>query len=244
MADLKARFIDPDKGAVRYGDMRGSEAFERFKDLSGRLRDLDLRSRKERTQKLAFWINIYNIMVIHGVIELGLQRSVREFPRFFDRIAYEIGGCHFSLNEVEHGILRGNRRPPYRLLKPFRKRDARLEFAVSPLDSRIHFALVCGARSCPPIGFYEWDRIDSQLELAAESFINSPQVMIDPLEKTVAISMIFKWYKGDFGRTREALLNVLLQFLDEGDKKDFLIRNRDQIRIRYQPYDWSLNQGE
>jgi len=57
--------------------------------------------------------NIYNTAVIHGVIELGLEKSVKELPGFFNRVTYEIGGFHFSLNEMEHGILRGNRRHPY-----------------------------------------------------------------------------------------------------------------------------------
>jgi len=240
MADLKARFIDVEIGAVRYKAIRGSEAFERYKNLSGRLRSFDLRALESREQKLAFWINIYNTAVIHGVIELGLERSVKEFPRFFDRIAYKIGGHPFSLNEIEHGILRGNQRPPYRLLKPFRKRDPRMEFAVLPMDIRIHFALVCGARSCPPIGFYEADQIDFQLNLAAASFINSPQVKILPEEKAIYISMIFKWYRADFGG-REGLLDALLGFLDEGKKKEFLKRHRDSIRTKYQTYDWNLN---
>ena len=242
MAELKARFIDLGKGVVRYSAIRGSQEFERYQDLSRALRPFDLRSLITREKRLAFWINIYNTLVIHGVIELGLQHSVKERRRFFDRIAYEIGEYRFSLNDIEHGILRGNRRQPYRLRKPFRHGDARTGFSFQPMDPRIHFALVCGARSCPPIGFYEADQIDFQLELAAVSFINSPQVKILPEESLAFISMIFKWYRADFGGTQEGLLDTLLRFLDDGEKKDFLRRNRDRVRIKYQPYDWNLNQ--
>jgi len=241
MADLKANFIDSKIGIVQYRAIRGSQAFERYKDLTRRLRSFDLRSLKERGQRLAFWINIYNTAVIHGVIELGLEQSVKEFPRFFDRMVYEIGEFRFSLNEMEHGILRGNRRPPYRLLRPFREKDPRLEFTVIPLDPRIHFALVCGAQSCPAIGFYEAEKIDSQLQLAAMSFINSPQVKILPQERTVLISQIFKWYKVDFEGSNKALIETLLSLLDEGENKSFLQQHRDRIRIKYQPYDWNLN---
>ena len=242
MADLKAHFIDPEKGVVHYRAIRGSKEFERYKDLTKGLRSFDLRSLKAREKRLAFWINVYNTAVIHGVIELGLERSVKESPRFFDRVTYEIGGFLFSLNEMEHGILRGNRRPPYRLLRPFRKKDPRLEFSVIPMESRIHFALVCGARSCPPIGFYEAEQIDFQLQLAAMSFTNSPQVKILPQEGTVLLSQIFKWYRADFGGGHGAILDTLLTLLDEGEKKKFLKENRDRIRIRYQPYDWNLNE--
>ncbi len=244
MADLKARFIDPEKGVVHYGAIRSSEAFERYKDLTKGLRLFDLRSLQERNRRLAFWINIYNTAVIHGVIELGIEKSVKEVSGFFDRVAYEIGDFRFSLNEMEHGILRGNRRHPYGLLKPFLKKDPRMEFTIAPLDPRIHFALVCGARSCPPIGFYEAEQIDFQLQLAAESFINSPQVKISPKEGAVFISQIFKWYKIDFGGSDSALIDLLLKLLDDGEKKTFLQQNRDRIRIRYQLYDWNLNQEE
>ncbi len=242
MADLKVRFIDAERGVVHYGSIPDSEEFERYRDLARGLRGFDLISLKDRDQRLAFWINIYNTAVIHGVIVLGIERSVKEFSGFFDRVTYEIGGFYFTLNEMEHGILRGNRRPPYRVLKPFSKKDPRLGFAVFPFDPRIHFALVCGARSCPPIGFYEAKEIDFQLQLAAVSFINSPQVNILPRERAILISKIFKWYRVDFGGSREALLSRLLTFLDEGEKKDFLKKNRDHIRIRYQPYDWNLNE--
>jgi hypothetical protein len=241
LAELKANFIDSKIGIVKYRAIRSSEAFERYKDLTRRLRSLDLRSLKDRSQRLAFWINIYNTAVIHGVIELGLEQSVKESPRFFDRMVYEIGQFRFSLNEMEHGILRGNRRPPYRLLKPFRAKDPRLKFTAIPMDPRIHFALVCGARSCPPIGFYEAEKVDFQLQLAALSFINSPQVKILSQERTVLISQIFKWYKADFGGNNKALIETLLSFLDEGEKKSFLQQHRDRIRIKYQPYDWNLN---
>jgi hypothetical protein len=244
MANLKAKFIDAERGVVRYQSIPGSQELQRYKDLTRELRTFDLRSLKERGQRLAFWINIYNTAVIHGVIELSLERSVKECPGFFDRITYEIGGFRFSLNEMEHGLLRGNRRHPYRVLRPFRERDARLAFAIVPLDPRIHFALVCGARSCPPIGYYEAEQIDFQLELAAMSFINSSQIKILPEEKIVFISMIFKWYKIDFGGSDRALLDTLLNHLDEGKDKAFLEENRNQIRIRYQPYDWNLNQSE
>ena len=244
MADLKARFIDTEKGVVRYKAIKGSAEFERYKDLTRGLRSFDLHSLREREKRLAFWINIYNTAVIHGVIELGLERSVKEFRGFFDRMTYEIGGFRFSLNDMEHGILRSNRRHPYRFLKPFRGKDPRAELAVTPMDPRIHFALVCGARSCPPIGFYEAEQIDFQLDLAAGSLINSPQVKILPQEATVSISMIFKWYKVDFGGSDQAILETLLNYLDEGEKKNFLKEKKNQIRIKYLPYDWNLNTGE
>jgi hypothetical protein len=103
MADLKARFIDIEKGVVRYKEIHGSEAFERYKALASGLHSFDLRKLETRDQRLSFWINIYNTAVIHGVIELGLQKSVKSF-QVFDRFP-KLEATVF-LNDVEHGILR------------------------------------------------------------------------------------------------------------------------------------------
>jgi hypothetical protein len=67
-------------------------------------------------------------------------------------------------------------------------------------------------------------------------------VRILPEERTVLVSMIFKWYRKDFGGSDRALVDTLLLFLDEGEKKEFLKQNRENVQIRYQPYDWNLNE--
>ena len=63
------------------------------------------------------------------------------------------------------------------------------------MDPRIHFALVCGSRSCAPIRFYEADSIDEQLETATRNFINSSEVVILPEQKKILLSQIFNWYE-------------------------------------------------
>lgn len=241
LADLKADFLDLDSGKVRYDKMRKAESFRRYEALANGLRSFHLDSLSERRQRLAFWINIYNAAVIHGVVRLGISRSVREIPFFFRRAAYEIGGYRFSLRDMEHGILRGNRRPPYGILTPFGRGDPRRRFVVSPLDERIHFALVCGARSCPPVGVYEADRIDLQLDLAAASFINGPEVEIVPEHRVVFLSKIFLWYRADFGSTDAGVVDTLLSFLDAGYKRDALAKYRDEFKLKYRPYNWDLN---
>ena len=91
IANLKGQFIDAERGQVQYHAIRNSEEFQKYKDLTKRLQSFDVQSLKDRKQKLAFWINIYNAAVIHGIIELGLKKSVKEVPFFFDRIIYGIG---------------------------------------------------------------------------------------------------------------------------------------------------------
>jgi len=240
IGDLQAAFFDLEKGRIRYNAMRGTPQFNRYVRLAGFLKKYDLRSLEDRNQRLAFWINLYNIMVVHGVVELRIKDSVKDKRGFFTRVRYDIGGYLFSLNDIEHGILRENRRTPYRPWRAFSSNDPRCEFIVSPMDARIHFTLVCGSQSCPPIGFYSADEIDTQLELAAQSFINSKEVEIVPQENVLRISQIFKWYRADFG-TQGDLMEFLIRYLDDGEKKEFLRNNSTRVRIRYNLYDWSLN---
>lgn len=74
--------------------------------------------------------------------------------QFFNTISYVIGGHSFALNEIENGVLRSNRKAIGAVTKPFSKNDARLKIALPEAEPKIHFALVCGAKSCPPIKTY------------------------------------------------------------------------------------------
>ena len=241
IGDLQAQFFDLEAGRVNYQAMKGSPEYDAYLQKAGLLRNSDLSQLKERPEKLAFWINLYNTMVIHGVIDLDIRESVKEGHGFFTRLKYDIGGHLFSLNDMEHGILRGNSRPPYKVFRPFGPRDPRLTFIVAPMDPRIHFTLVCGSKSCPPIGFYTFERIEEQLELATASFVNSQEVEVIPSDNLLRISQIFRWYRRDFGGTERAIIEFLLRHLDAGEKRAFLESHKEAVKVRYRHYDWSLN---
>ena len=134
-----------------------SKIFETYKEVARQLQRVDLDSMvAQRNELLAFFINIYNALVIHGTIERGVPGSLWSRYTFFSTTAYNIGGYIFTLNDIENGILRGNRASMATLyMRPFASsldKDARLKYTVSnPVEPRIHFALNCGAKSCPPI---------------------------------------------------------------------------------------------
>ncbi len=169
-----------------------------------------------------------------------IHTSVKEVADFFQKACYQIGPHRFSPDDIEHGILRGNARPPYRPFRQFKKRDPRLAFAVERVDARIHFALVCGSRSCAPIRFYDPNEIEQQLELAAYKFVNSSEVVIAPEEKKVIISQVFDWYQRDFGG-KKVVLKFIKKRVDSDWKREFLTENIDQVKVEYLFYDWNLN---
>ncbi len=241
IGDLQAKFFDLEAGRVNYQAMKGSPEYDAYLQKAGLLRNFDLSQLKNRHDKLAFWINLYNTMVIHGVIDWDIRESVKEKRGFFKHLKYDIDGHLFSLNEIEHGILRGNSRPPHRISRPFGPRDPRLTFVVTPTDPRIHFTLVCGSKSCPPIGFYTSERIEEQLELATASFVNSQEVEIIPSKNLLRISQIFRWYRMDFRGNQRPIIQFLLRHLDAGEKRAFLESHKEAVKVRYRHYDWSLN---
>jgi hypothetical protein len=241
MGDLKERFYDLHRGLVDYEAMKNSSDYRTMvQEISAKLQTFDLTGLSSLEEKLAFWINLYNTIVVHGIMELGISSSVREISNFFSHIAYRIGEYTFSAEDIEHGILRANSRPPYRFCPLFRRSDPRRQFSLDKIDPKIHFALVCGSRSCAPIRFYEPGLMHDQLEIATKNFINSPEVVILPEENKILLSQIFKWYKRDFGGKKQ-MFEFLKRYLNRDEKLDFFAKNKDRIAVEYLFYDWNLN---
>jgi GH15 family glucan-1,4-alpha-glucosidase len=238
---LRGAFFDTKRGRVAYEGMGGSDAYGEYERLSYALKNMDLGELGDRKEKLAFWINLYNVIVIHGVVALGVRDSVKEVRNFFRRVKYRIGDMHFSPDDIEHGILRGNRRPPNAFLKPFRGGDGRLGQTVKPMDPRIHFALVCASSSCPPIGVYTPEKIDDELDIAAMTFLNAGGLVPDRERGRVSLSRVFQWYGGDFGKTQGERLRFLAPYLYDDSDREYVVKNADALKATFQDYDWRLN---
>ena len=103
-------------------------------------------------------------------------------------------------------------------------------------DPRVHFALNCASRSCPPLNPepFRGDQLDAQLDKLATAFVNSPKgVEYQPAQKTAALSAIFDWYKDDFKAA-----GCPLAFINK--RRHEALPN--DTKITYQTYDWSLNE--
>ncbi|XP_062287604.1 uncharacterized protein zgc:152951 isoform X1 [Scomber scombrus] len=240
---LFSEHLSADGKSVDYKGMSANPAFERYCELAIQLQRVELLS-LSREEKLAFFINIYNTLVIHGNLRLGAPTNMWQRYRFFNYVSYLIGGEVFTLQDIENGVLRGNRKGVAQLLRPFSKTDPRLQVALSDAEPLIHFALNCGARGCPPIKTYTPQDIDSQLRIAAEAFLeNDDGCVVDSGKKEVRLSQIFKWYKADFGGTDEKLLSWVLEHMGDSPKKTSLqgILSAGKTKVSFLPYDWSTN---
>ena len=238
---MRGAFFDRERGRVAYEDIKFSDIYKKYVLLSFSLKDFKLTSLTSVKEKTAFWINLYNVLVIHGVIELGIRDSVNEVRNFFRRIRYTIDGREFTPDDIEHGILRSNRTPPYTPFRVFGKKDSRLEYSLEDIDPRIHFALVCASSSCPPIDVYTGDGLDKELDLSARTFINGGGVILDREHNIIRLSKIFDWYDRDFGSSDEEKIRFIIPYVYAEDEREYLQQHAGDIVIRYQKYDWRLN---
>lgn len=246
MLQLKSEYMLENGKCVDYKMVKDSALFKEYSnELAPQLQYVNLDNITENGKK-AFFINIYNTLTIHGLIEqCDLPASVLKVEQFWKTTAYNIGGHVYSLDAIEHGILRANRGHPSSLSPEFNTDDPRMKFVVWQLDPRIHFALVCGAKSCPAINVYSEDNIEAALDAATRNFCaQEVHIMTDVDE--IRLSKIFDWYKRDFGQTDIDMINWIIPYLDitvQEHARDMLLKftTMKKVGIKYNVYDWTLN---
>ncbi len=176
----------------------------------------------------AFWINVYNVLARHAV-RRRRSTALYDWLEPF-RTVYTVAGEQLTLDQIEHGLLRDNARPPVFPLRALRAGDPRLGWGV-PLDPRIHFALRCGAVSCPPIRRYDADQLEGQLELAAAAFL-AAESTFDAAAAVVVTSRILSFYAADFGG-RASVLEMIAGAL--GNRAVAA----PNVRVEFRPYDFT-----
>jgi hypothetical protein len=173
--------------------------------------------------KKTFWINIYN-----AYYQILVKKSVYSRKNIFRTKVIRIAQNYFSLDDIEHGILRRNRwKWSFGYLKtPFAPALLQ-DLEVETIDFRIHFALNCGAKSCPPIAFYNFEKIDQQLTNGTHSFLEQ-ETTVDQYNKIISTSRLLHWYRADFGGIK-GIKKTLQQVLS---------LNTAPYKIRFNPYSW------
>ncbi|RMF59375.1 MAG: DUF547 domain-containing protein [Calditrichaeota bacterium] len=187
-----------------------------LKQIVKQLQDFPLEELQTPDEEKAFWINTYNVLVINTVVEYYPIRSPMDVKGFFDRITHNVGGKHLTLDEIENQLLR----------KHFK-------------DPRLHFALVCAARGCPPLvsSAYHPEQIEEELESRAKEVLNNSFfVEWVPDANRVYLSELFRWYQSDFITDSTNLIDYINQYREK------IIPGEADIEFR--KYDWALNELE
>jgi hypothetical protein len=206
---------------VDYGALRDSADWER---LLGSLRASDPARLASREEKLAFWIDAYNVLAIDLVRAHYPVDSIRSIGGLLTPVwkqaAGEIGGRRYSLDEIEHRILR-------------------------PLgDPRVHGAIVCASLSCPPLRRepYRAADLDAQLDDNMRRWLADPRkgMRLERHHGTVLLSPIFDWFADDFG---DDVLAFVARYARHEDRA-WLRDRRGTLRVRFFDYDWRLNDAK
>ncbi|XP_059172574.1 uncharacterized protein LOC131953421 isoform X1 [Physella acuta] len=241
--NLYSVFLSQDGKAVDYEGIKASEEFQLYKTMTRELIRVDIEN-STREEKLAFFINIYNALVIHANIERGPPTNLWGRYKFFNSTRYIISGHAYSLQDIENGVLRANRKGVGQISNPFNKDDPRLKVALTRHEPLIHFALVCGAKSCPPIKTYTAQNIYSELQMSAAAFLDSDEAcQVDLKSNTIKLSAIFKWFQVDFGKNKKEVVEFVSCHMGEGQKLDDLkqVMETNNYKVVYLDYDWTLN---
>ncbi|KAF9624081.1 hypothetical protein IFM89_007779 [Coptis chinensis] len=234
-------YASEDRHHVDYMGISNSEEFRRYVNLTQDLQRCDI-LKLSPDEKLAFFLNLFNAMVIHAVIRVGCPEGVIDRRNFFGDFQYIVGGRPYSLATIKNGILRSNRRQPYSLIKPFGNGDRRLEVALPKVNPLIHFGLCNGTRSSPKVQFFSSQGVEAELRHAAREFLSGDGMEVDLEKRTVYLTRIIKWFDADFGQEKE-ILKWILNYLDATNSGllTHLVSDGGAVHIVYQNYNWSLN---
>ena len=177
----------------------------------------------DESDRFPFWVNAYNLLAIKTVLDRYPVSSIKDggnflFPIWKKKVG-TAAGKEYSLDEIEHGILRK-------------------EFS----EPRVHFAVVCASLSCPDLRPepYEGARLDEQLDDQAERFLENRTKGLVPGadRKSAEVSSVFKWFGDDF----EATGGVAGFIRDHAAPKTrAAVADLKDDGLSYLDYDWTLN---
>ena len=194
--------------------------------LMGYLRgmnSLDPSLNASQPAQMAFWINAYNALTIEGILQLYPTKSIKDHApdasgyNIWDDFKLPVGGAEYSLNDIEHQILR------------------------KMGDPRIHFAIVCASKSCPQLSqrAYFPNSLDQQLAYSSALFFHTPgKFSYDVQRGQIGLSPIIQWFGEDFGRSDQERLQYLSQFMPADAAR---LATSGSATISYLEYDWGLN---
>ncbi|MDZ4809022.1 MAG: DUF547 domain-containing protein [Bacteroidota bacterium] len=195
---------------------------DNFNAWTDTLEHISMKSLKKHlntdNSKKVFWINVYN-----AYMQILLSKDTSTYQNkeaFFKAKKILISGELFSLDNIEHDFLS--------------KKNINIEFGnqfqLTTTDPRIHFALNCGAASCPLIRFYELENIEAQLNLATQVYLES-DVIYDTLTNTVSVPAFMNWFEDDFNG-EEGIL-IFLKYFE-------IIPKNAHPKIQFKEYDWTM----
>lgn len=179
-------------------------------------------------QQLAHWINVYNVNTVATIVEGYPTKSIRDLStepiirlNVFKKERVPVGNARLSLDAVENEKIRDGFKDP-----------------------RIHFAINCAARSCPPIRTeaFTGEKLDAQLDEQARAFLNGPfgaRFQRDGDDLVITVTKIMDWFSDDFEKWGGGKAAFIRKYVPADKQR--LIDQAKEIDFEYDDYDWALN---
>lgn len=197
-------------GFVNYAQLKANQG-----DIEARYQDINAAKLDGLSMqvKKAFYINAYNLIVIYWIVKHYPLKSPLDDSGFFDKVKHRVAGEEMTLNVLEIK----------KLLQPYQ-------------DPRIHFALSCAAKSCPPLADFAFTPQNLEQALTArttKSVNDDTWLMVDDKTRSVKLSKIFEWYNKDFTASGTTVVKWINQYRKTAIPETYW--------VSYYEYDWALN---
>ncbi|PXF41611.1 Vacuolar membrane-associated protein IML1 [Gracilariopsis chorda] len=226
---------------VDYSSLAKSEHFRKYTLAAAELQRVQLVALNQ-DERIAFFVNVYNALCLHAHVVHGHPNSVFRRYVFFRLLSYRIAGLDMTLDDIEHGILRGNKKPPMlKFIQQLRPYDPKCQHVLTKRDGRIHFVISAGTKSDPPIRILDGDNVQEELDDAAEEFL-SFSVKVDIEKRSVTLPRIFYWYLDDFPHPEKSLLLWVASYLSVEESQQLVGMVHDEKplpTLLYADFDWS-----
>ncbi|HUP61723.1 MAG TPA: DUF547 domain-containing protein [Thermoanaerobaculia bacterium] len=179
----------------------------------------------DRKSQLAHWINVYNVNTVATILEHYPVDSIRDIStdpiirlNVFKKPRVPVGGDKLSLDQIENEKIREGFKDP-----------------------RIHFAINCAAKSCPPLrtDAYAGAKIDAQLDEQARAFLARTRFERDGDELTIHVTKIMDWFSDDFEKWGGGKAAFIRRYVSADKQR--MIDQAKKIELEYDDYDWDLN---
>ncbi|KAJ7967367.1 Ternary complex factor MIP1, leucine-zipper [Quillaja saponaria] len=216
----------------------------RFRSLVPRLEEVDTRNLNHE-EKLAFWINVHNTLVMHAFLVYGVPLNNFRRMALVLKAAYNVGGHTVSVNTIQNSIL-GCRMPrPGQWLWLFfssktkvKVGDARKAYAIHHPEPLLHFALCSGSHSDPVVRLYTPKRILEELETAKEEYIESTFSV--NREQKILLPKTVEAFAKDSGMCPSDLLEMIECYIPDSQKK--IIQSKKNWKsIEWIPHDFTFH---
>jgi hypothetical protein len=230
--------FDAGGAACDYAALIASRERVRLAACLAELEGFDVR-RAQIPAQMAFWINVFNAGVLRDAAELEVASNAREAQAFFEQPRLRIGAHLYSLDDIEHGLLRGNVPKQGRLRAPMARDDPRLEYMPILFDERMHFAVHSACRSSPPLRVFDGGKLDRQLEEATADYLRRT-MRIESQGALIVLPRLFRWFAEDFGG-ESGIVEFVVARIDDEASVEMIDRRQGNVRLKYLEFDWTLN---